>query len=87
MGKPTGFMEIERKVDSEVAPLERLKNWKEFKQKSDEDMRRSQGARCMDCGVPFCQSENGCPVYNLIPEWNDLVYNGRWESEKVAADG
>lgn len=86
MGKPTGFMEIERKVDSEVAPLERLKNWKEFKQKSDEDMRRSQGARCMDCGTPFCHTghvvsgmASGCPVNNLIPEWNDLIYRGRWK--------
>jgi glutamate synthase (NADPH/NADH) small chain len=85
MGKPTGFMEIPRKPDSETPPLERIKHWREFKIHSDEDARRKQGARCMDCGTPFCHTGNtvsgmasGCPVYNLIPEWNDLVFRGRW---------
>lgn len=85
MGKPTGFKEYSRATDSEIAPLERLKNWREFKIHGDEATRRTQGARCMDCGTPFCHTGNtvsgmasGCPVYNLIPEWNDLVFRGRW---------
>ncbi len=85
MGKPTGFLEISRKKESETAPLERIKHWREFKIKSDEQLRRDQGARCMDCGTPFCHTgktfsgmASGCPVYNLIPEWNDLIYRGRW---------
>lgn len=86
MGKPTGFMEIQRKTDSEIAPIERLKNWREFKIHGDEKERRSQGARCMDCGTPFCHTghivsgmASGCPVNNLIPEWNDLIFRGRWK--------
>ncbi|MCU0780060.1 MAG: glutamate synthase subunit beta [Akkermansiaceae bacterium] len=85
MGKPTGFKEFPRVADSEVAPLERLKHWREFKIHGDEQVRRKQGARCMDCGTPFCHTghtvsgmASGCPVYNLIPEWNDLVFRGRW---------
>ncbi|MFU8894358.1 MAG: glutamate synthase subunit beta [Luteolibacter sp.] len=85
MGKPTGFMEIPRKADSETPPLERINHWREFKIHSDEDARRKQGARCMDCGTPFCHTghivsgmASGCPVNNLIPEWNDLVFRGRW---------
>lgn len=86
MGKPTGFLEIERQTVSEDAPLERIKHWKEFKAHPDEDFHRKQGARCMDCGTPFCHTgliisgmASGCPVNNLIPEWNDLVYKGRWK--------
>ena len=86
MGKVTGFMEIERQAVPETAPIERLKHWKEFKEHHDEKMRRSQGARCMDCGTPFCHTghvvsgmASGCPVNNLIPEWNDLIYRGRWK--------
>ncbi|MGD7653421.1 MAG: glutamate synthase subunit beta [Verrucomicrobiales bacterium] len=86
MGKPTGFLEIERKNDSEIAPLERLKNWKEFKLSGTDEDRAKQGARCMDCGTPFCHTGNivsgmasGCPINNLIPEWNDLVFRGRWK--------
>ena len=61
-------------------PVElRLMDWKEFYEPISEDKLKAQGARCMDCGVPFCQSHNGCPVVNLIPEWNDLVHRGRWE--------
>ena len=79
MGKPTGFMEIERKKTGYIDPRERARNFNEFRRELDDDARREQGARCMDCGVPFCQSHFGCPVDNLIPEWNDLIYHGRWE--------
>ena len=86
MGKPTGFMEIKRLTDAECAPLERLANWREFKIHGDEKQRRDQGARCMDCGTPFCHTghilsgmASGCPVKNLIPEWNDLIFRGRWQ--------
>lgn len=86
MGKPTGFLEVERKTVTEIAPTERIKNWKEFKLHPDEKHLRDQGSRCMDCGTPFCHTghlvsgmASGCPVNNLIPEWNDLVYRGRWK--------
>ncbi|WP_309398057.1 glutamate synthase subunit beta [Cerasicoccus maritimus] len=86
MGKPTGFLEVERKTVSEIAPTERIKNWKEFKVHPEEADIKSQGSRCMDCGTPFCHTghlvsgmASGCPVNNLIPEWNDLVYRGRWK--------
>jgi glutamate synthase (NADPH/NADH) small chain len=86
MGKPTGFMEIPRITDAEAAPLERIKNWREFKIHPDEKKQRAQGARCMDCGTPFCHTghmvsgmASGCPVNNLIPEWNDLIFRGRWK--------
>ena len=76
MGKPTGFLEIERH-DRPYEPVERrIAAWREFVQPLDEAETRRQGARCMDCGIPFCHS--GCPVNNLIPDWNDLVYRGRW---------
>jgi NAD(P)H-dependent glutamate synthase small subunit len=78
MGKPTGFMEYPKKSVPYRDAGERLGDFGEiYTQPSDEHL-RNQGARCMDCGVPFCQSENGCPIDNLIPEWNDLVYQGRW---------
>ena len=86
MGKPTGFMEVERKNDSETAPIERIKNWREFKAHPNEKDQRAQGSRCMDCGTPFCHTghmvsgmASGCPVNNLIPEWNDLIFRGRWK--------
>jgi glutamate synthase (NADPH/NADH) small chain len=79
MGKPTGFMEINRNKIKYRDPAERSKDFKEFGLELDEQERKDQGARCMDCGVPFCQSNYGCPIHNLIPEWNDLIYNGRWE--------
>jgi NAD(P)H-dependent glutamate synthase small subunit len=78
MGKPTGFMEYPKKSVPYRDATERLGDFREIFGTAPEEHLRNQGARCMDCGVPFCQSENGCPVDNLIPEWNDLVYNGRW---------
>jgi len=79
VGKPTGFMEFDRQKVSWRKPEERSKDFKEFQVALDEEERVNQGARCMDCGVPFCQSSYGCPVHNIIPEWNDMVYQGRWE--------
>ena len=78
MGKPTGFKEFDRRTVPYRAPGERLLDYKEIYTRPDDTHLATQGARCMDCGVPFCQSDNGCPVYNLIPEWNDLVYKGQW---------
>jgi glutamate synthase (NADPH/NADH) small chain len=76
MGKPTGFLEIERRDRGYDKPEQRLKTWKEFvKPLPDPDLRQ-QAARCMDCGIPFCH--NGCPVNNLIPDWNNLVHRGQW---------
>src|SRR5690606_37320421 len=79
MGKPTGFKEYERRAAPYRAPEERLLDYKEIYTPHNDKLLSIQGARCMDCGVPFCQSGEGCPVYNLIPEWNDLVYHGRWQ--------
>lgn len=78
MGKPTGFREFDRKKVPWRLPVVRLQDYQEVYTEADEEQLREQGARCMDCGVPFCQSASGCPVDNLIPEWNDLVYQGRW---------
>ncbi len=79
MGKPTGFKEFAREVVPYRDPLERSGDYLEIFTPAPEQQLRTQGARCMDCGVPFCQSNHGCPVDNLIPEWNDLVYHGRWQ--------
>jgi glutamate synthase (NADPH) small chain len=79
MGKPTGFMEYPKKSVPYRDAHERLRDFREIFTEPVEDHLRNQGARCMDCGVPFCQSDNGCPIDNLIPEWNDLVYQGRWQ--------
>ena len=79
MGKLTGFLEFDRHKVKDRAPLDRLKDFGEFLVPLKDADRRTQGARCMDCGVPFCQSSYGCPVDNLIPEWNDLVYRGKDE--------
>lgn len=86
MGKPTGFLEYERQVSTDVIPKQRIKNFNEFHEHLPVEEQQLQGARCMDCGVPFCQSgmtlggmTSGCPLHNLIPEWNDLVYTGNWE--------
>ncbi len=79
MGKVTGFKEIARKAESYRAPAERLIDYAELYTEHDDKHLQSQGSRCMDCGVPFCQSATGCPVDNLIPEWNDLIYKGRWQ--------
>jgi len=76
MGKPTGFLEYTRELPSRRPPSERVRDWFEIYQPFPEDSLRQQGARCMDCGVPFCHT--GCPLTNLIPDWNDLVYRGKW---------
>jgi len=76
MGKPTGFLEIKRQDPATLPPAERIHFYKEFEIPLAEVEVSRQGARCMDCGIPFCQS--GCPVNNIIPDWNDLVYRGRW---------
>ena len=78
MGTPTGFIEYRKKSVPYRDAADRQKDFREiFTEPKEENLRR-QGARCMDCGVPFCQSDTGCPIDNLIPEWNDLVYQGRW---------
>jgi glutamate synthase (NADPH/NADH) small chain len=77
MGKPTGFLEFQRQSESYEPVAQRLKNYGEFVGHLSDDAARTQGARCMDCGIPFCN--NGCPVNNIIPDWNDLVYKGNWE--------
>lgn len=86
MGKPTGFLEFLREIPNETNPIDRVHNWDEFHLPMDESHLKQQGARCMDCGVPFCHTGNlisgmasGCPINNLIPEWNDLVYRGLWQ--------
>jgi glutamate synthase (NADPH) small chain len=86
MGKPTGFMEYKRRTLDERNPAERTKDWNDYTSPLSEEEVKKQGARCMDCGVPTCQSgmeingaTTGCPVYHLIPEWNDLVYQGQWK--------
>ncbi len=83
MGKPTGFLDFERHVNEAVKPQKRIENYNEFHEFLSEEERRRQGGRCMNCGVPFCQSAmklhgmvSGCPLHNLIPEWNDEVYGG-----------
>jgi glutamate synthase (NADPH) small chain len=76
MGKPTGFLEFERISESYVPVEQRLKHYREFIGHLKDDEAKTQGARCMDCGIPFCNS--GCPVNNLIPDWNDLVFKGKW---------
>jgi glutamate synthase (NADPH/NADH) small chain len=78
MGKVTGFLEIQREQPTRRKVEDRVHDWFEVYQPFPEEKQREQGARCMDCGVPFCHAS--CPVHNLIPDWNDLVYNGRWEA-------
>ena len=77
MGKPTGFKEFARELPSKVAVAERLKNYREFVEPFPEEKARAQGARCMNCGVPFCHT--GCPLGNIIPDFNDFVYRGQWQ--------
>ncbi len=86
MGKPTGFMEYERRTAVEAAPAERIAHWNEFAEKMPVEELKHQGARCMDCAIPFCHTGSlmggmaaGCPVHNLIPEFNDLVYHNEWK--------
>ena len=83
----TGFIEFSRTLPVARLPAERVFDWQEFHEQMPENHLREQGARCMDCGVPFCHtgqiingSASGCPINNLIPEWNDLVYRGRWRA-------
>ena len=85
MGKPTGFLEFQRELPKDRTPLERINDWKEIHLHQSEADLKKQGARCMDCGIPFCHTgqlvsgmASGCPIHNLIPEWNDLVYRGLW---------
>lgn len=79
MGKPTGFKEFDRKKVPWRLPVVRINDYDEIYTEPRVEQLQQQGARCMDCGVPFCQSGTGCPIDNLIPEWNDLVYNNRWK--------
>ena len=86
MGKPTGFMDYKREDAAAFSVEERIKNFNEFHTPLSKEEQKKQGARCMDCGVPFCQAGmkignafSGCPLNNLIPEWNDLIYKGNWE--------
>ncbi|AOR23094.1 glutamate synthase subunit beta [Clostridium taeniosporum] len=86
MGKPTGFLEYKREIGLNRSPKERIKDYNEFHNSLSLEKQSIQGARCMDCGVPFCQSGtvfsgmvSGCPLHNLIPEWNDLIYRGKWD--------
>ena len=86
MGKPTGFMEYDRCEAASVEPKERIKNFNEFHTPLSKEKQRVQAARCMNCGVPFCQAgmnimgmTSGCPLHNLVPEWNDLLYTNNWE--------
>jgi glutamate synthase (NADPH/NADH) small chain len=85
MGKPTGFMEYKRELPGDREPLERVKDWREFHEHFAPEQQQIQGARCMDCGTPFCHTGmlingmvSGCPIHNLIPEWNDLLFRGLW---------
>jgi glutamate synthase (NADPH/NADH) small chain len=85
MGKPTGFIEYLRELPVDRTPLERVRDWNEFHVHMEQRKLRNQGARCMDCGVPFCHTgqllsgmASGCPIHNLIPEWNDLIYRNLW---------
>ncbi|MDB5866911.1 MAG: gltD, partial [Betaproteobacteria bacterium] len=77
MGKITGFMEFERLAETYEPPKERVRHWREFVARLPDEQAGVQGARCMDCGTPFCMS--GCPVNNIIPDWNDLVYRQDWK--------
>ncbi|MEI6519087.1 MAG: glutamate synthase subunit beta [bacterium] len=86
MAKPTGFLEFEREIPTDESPLARVNNWDEFHHHLPEEKLLNQAARCMDCGIPFCHSgimlegmTSGCPLNNLIPEWNDLIYRGLWK--------
>jgi glutamate synthase (NADPH) small chain len=86
MGKPTGFIEFLREVATEISPSDRIGNWDEFHLPMPAEKLRNQAARCMDCGTPFCHTgtvvsgmASGCPINNLIPEWNDLIYRGLWK--------
>ena len=86
MGKATGFLEYERKNAAVEEPLKRIRHFNEFRTPLPLEEQQKQGARCMECGVPFCQNgamlagmASGCPLHNLVPETNDLVYSGNWK--------
>ena len=86
MGKPTGFLDYERETAKVLPPKERIQNFNEFRVPLNKEKQKLQGARCMACGAPFCQAgmmiggmASGCPLHNLVPEWNDLVYTGNWQ--------
>ena len=86
MGKPTGFLDFQRELPADRTAGSRVADWKEFHLHMPEVDLKKQGARCMDCGIPFCHTgqlvssmASGCPIHNLIPEWNDLVYRGLWK--------
>ncbi|MEI6471024.1 MAG: FAD-dependent oxidoreductase, partial [Holophagaceae bacterium] len=86
MGKTTGFIEYQRELPADRPPLERLQDWNESHPRIPDEALQRQGARCMDCGTPFCHTgklmagmASGCPLNNLIPDWNDLVYRGQWQ--------
>src|SRR5258706_14801262 len=86
MGKPTGFLDFQRELPEDRSASERIADWKEFHLHLSEADLKKQGARCMDCGIPFCHTgqlvsgmASGCPIHNLIPEWNELVYRGLWK--------
>ena len=90
MGRPTGFIEIQRRGQPARPPLERIHDWSEAHPRLSDDELADQGARCMDCGIPFCHTgvlisgmASGCPINNLIPEWNDLVYRGQWREASI----
>jgi glutamate synthase (NADPH/NADH) small chain len=90
MGRPSGFIEIERRGSPSRPPLERIKDWSEAHPHLDDAALGDQAARCMDCGIPYCHTgtlisgmASGCPINNLIPEWNDLVYRGQWEEASI----
>ncbi|HLP17959.1 MAG TPA: glutamate synthase, partial [Bacteroidota bacterium] len=77
MGKPTGFMEFKRELPARRPTEERVNDWNDIYFEFPQEKIQTQSSRCMDCGIPFCH--NGCPVNNIIPHWNDLVYHGRWK--------
>ena len=90
MGRPTGFIEIQRRSQPARPPLERVRDWSEHHPRLSDEELGDQGARCMDCGIPFCHTgtlisgmASGCPINNLIPEWNDLVYRGQWREAAI----
>src|SRR5688572_4721599 len=83
-GDPRGFLTIKRAEPQRRPVQERTKDWREFYVPTPDEHHRTQGARCMDCGVPFCQGDTGCPVQNVIPEWNLLVREGRWRDASLA---
>ena len=79
MGKPTGFVEYKREGLKYEPKETRIQNYKEFEKPFEESVAKIQAARCMDCGIPFCHGDTGCPVDNLIPEFNDFIYKGKWK--------